>query len=211
MNKHDVLFMPTQNETKASVSERAIKTIKMRIIRYLNYKDDYNYLPVLQDIADSYNKTYHRTIGMSPADVKNRKEEEVRLSTYMSQNPKNSEMRIKLKPYKFKVGDHVRISHLRNIFSREYDETYTGEVFKIWRRYHRGTLPVYRLQDLAGEEITGSFYQSELQKIDYNPNQIFKIEKVLKTRGKGRNKQYYIRWKFYPKKYDSWVKAQDIQ
>ncbi|KAL4230599.1 von Willebrand factor type A domain [Mactra antiquata] len=32
-------------------------------MRYFSYKDTGTFLPVLQDIADSYNHTYHRTIG----------------------------------------------------------------------------------------------------------------------------------------------------
>ncbi|XP_052814229.1 uncharacterized protein LOC128241339 [Mya arenaria] len=71
MRKFDVHYFPTQNETKASTSERAILTIKQKLHRYFTDKDNYNYLPVLQDIADSYNNTYHRTITMRPADVKN--------------------------------------------------------------------------------------------------------------------------------------------
>ena len=51
LEDYSTIYSPTQNETKASISVRAIKSIKMRIICYLTYKDDYNYLPVLQDIA----------------------------------------------------------------------------------------------------------------------------------------------------------------
>jgi hypothetical protein len=95
MKKHDIIYTPTQNETKASTSERAIKTLKMRIIRYLTYKDDYTYLPALQKIADSFNKTYHRTIRTAPGDVNEENEEEVRLSTYTTQNPKNAKVKCK--------------------------------------------------------------------------------------------------------------------
>lgn len=80
MKKEDVHYFPTQNETKASTSERAILTIKTR-------KEDHSYLPVLQDIVSSYNHTYHRTSGMAPADVKDGNQEEERLATYFAQNP----------------------------------------------------------------------------------------------------------------------------
>ncbi|XP_052794459.1 uncharacterized protein LOC128227719 [Mya arenaria] len=88
MRKFDVHYFPTQNETKASTSERAILTIKQKLYRYFNHKDNYNYISVLQNIADSYNNTYHRTIDMQPADVKENNQEEVRLATYFAQNPK---------------------------------------------------------------------------------------------------------------------------
>ncbi|XP_053405187.1 uncharacterized protein LOC128558916 [Mercenaria mercenaria] len=86
-----------------------------------------------------------------------------------------------------------------------------GEVFRVSKRYYRGTLPVYRLNDLQDDEIKGTFYESELQKVDYNPDQAFKIENIVKTRGKGQNKQYFVNWKYYPKKFNSWVEANELQ
>ncbi|WAR11150.1 YMD3-like protein [Mya arenaria] len=188
MRKFDVHYFPTQNETKASTSERAILTIKQKLYRYFTDKDNYNYLPVLQDIADSYNNTYHRTITMRPADVKNNNQEEVRIATYFAQNPKGKQSSPKLKPFKLKVGNYVRISHLKTAFTRAYDQTYSGEVFRVHTRYHRGILPIYRLQDLQGDDIKGTFYESELQKVHVDTDQTWKVEKVLKRRGKGRTK-----------------------
>ncbi|WAR15444.1 YMD3-like protein [Mya arenaria] len=186
MRKFDVHYFPTQNETKASTSERAILTIKQKLYCYFNHKDNYNYLSVLQNIADSYNHTYHRTIDMRPADVKENNQEEVRLATYFAQNPK-------------KRVTYVRISHLKTVFTRAYDQTYSGEVFRVYTRYHRGILPIYRLQDLQGDDIKGTFYESELQKVHIDADQTWKVEKVLKRQGKGRNKQYFLKWMHYQK------------
>jgi hypothetical protein len=84
-------------------------------------------------------------------------------------------------------------------------------VFKVHKRYHRGILPIYKLRDLQDEDITGTFYQSELQKVDINPDQTWKVDKILKTRGRGENKQHYVQWKYYPKKFNSWINARDFQ
>ncbi|WAR21308.1 YMD3-like protein [Mya arenaria] len=211
MRKFDVHYFATQNETKASTSERAILTIKRKLYRYFNYKDSYHYLSILQHIADSYNHTYHRTIDMRPADVKGNNQEEVRLATYFAQNPKGKELLPKQKPFKFRVGDYVRISHLKSAFTRAYDETYSGELFRVHTRYHRGLLPIYRLNDLQDEPIKGTFYESELQKVRVNADQTWKLEKVLKRRGKGRNMQYFVKWNYYPKKFNSWISASDME
>ena len=104
----------------------------------------------------------------------------------------------------------MRISHLKTVFTRAYDETYSGEVFQIYKRYHRGALPIYRLQDLQQEEIKITFYESELQKIYYDLDQPFKIDKIIKTRGKGKAKQNLVQWKYYPQKFNSWIKATDL-
>ena len=130
MKANDIKYFPTQNETKASTSERAILTIKTRLHRYFTFKDDYTYLPILQDIAHSYNKTYHRTIGMKPTDVNQENLEQVRLSTYFAQNPTTQVKTSKRRPFKFKINQYVRVSHLRGAFTRAYDETYSGEMFQ---------------------------------------------------------------------------------
>jgi transposase InsO family protein len=43
------------NEVKASVSERAIKTIQTKIYRYFTYKQSYRYIYRLQGFAEGYN------------------------------------------------------------------------------------------------------------------------------------------------------------
>ncbi|CAG2236293.1 unnamed protein product [Mytilus edulis] len=69
------------NEVKAAISERAIKTIKTRIYRYFAYKQSYKYIDKLQDYAEGYNKTVHRTIDMPPNEVSKQNEESVQLHT----------------------------------------------------------------------------------------------------------------------------------
>ena len=64
---------------------------------------------------------------------------------------------------KFKVGDHVRISKYKNIFAKGYVPNRSKEVFVIIKI--KNTAPwTYVINDLNGEEITGSFYEKELQK-----------------------------------------------
>jgi hypothetical protein len=62
------------------------------------------------------------------------------------------------KPFRFKVCDKVRLTYIRNPFTREYDEKWTGEIFKISPKIIRDGLPVYRLKDFHDEEIKGTFY-----------------------------------------------------
>ena len=56
----------------------------------------------------------------------------------------------------------------------------------------------YIINDLNGEEITGKFYEKELQK----SNQIeFRIEKVIKIKGD----KLYVKWKRYDISFNSWI------
>ena len=89
---------------------------------------------------------------------------------------------------KFK-GDHVRISKYKNIFAKGYAPNWSEEVFVINKI--KNTVPwTYAISDLNGEEITGSFYEKELQKTSQEK---FRIEKVLKR----KDDKLYVKWKGY--------------
>ena len=79
---------------------------------------------------------------------------------------------------KFKVGDTVRISKYKNIFAKGYSPNWSEEIFIVSKI--KNTVPwTYVISDLNGEEITGSFYEKELQKTSQKE---FRIEKVLKKK-----------------------------
>lgn len=208
-NAENIQHFYALNEKKASVSERVLKTIKTKIYRYFTYKQSYRYIDKLQSFADGYNKTKHMTIDMAPGDVTKNNSEEVRLAAYFARHKKHPTIKKKWR-FRFKVGDHVRITHLRNPFSREYDEKWTGEIFSIASRFWRTTVPIYRLKDYNGEDITGTFYQSELQKVYVDENSMWKVEKILRTQGQGRNKRYFVKWLRWPKQFNSWINASDV-
>lgn len=63
-------------------------------------------------------------------------------------------------PLHFKMGDKVRSTLLRNVFSREYDDRWSGEIFTLSRKVLRGSLPLYRTKYCKGKDIKGSFYES---------------------------------------------------
>ena len=107
------------------------------------------YIDKLDDIANKYNNTYHKTIKMKPTDVKD--------NTYI-----NIDKEVNKDP-KFKVGNHVRISKYRNIFAKGYTPNLYEEIFVI--KKVKNTVPyTYIINDLNGEEIIGTFNDKELQK-----------------------------------------------
>ena len=124
------------------------------------------YIDKLDDIVDEYNNTYHKTSKMKPIDVKD--------NTYI-----DFEKEVNDKDSKFKVGDYVRISKYKNIFTKEYIPNWSEEVFIISKI--KNTVPwTYVINDLNGEDIIGTFYEKELQKTDQKE---FRTEKVLKKKG----------------------------
>ena len=79
---------------------------------------------------------------------------------------------------KVKVGDHVRILN-RKIFLLKY--THQTGLKKFLLLLKLKIVPwTYVINDLNGEEITGTFYGKELQKTNQNE---FRIEKVTRRKG----------------------------
>ena len=61
----------------------------------------------------------------------------------------------------FKVGDKVRISAYKGIFTKGYKANWTNEIFVIDQVLD--TKPItYKIKDLKGEDVIGSFYSQEL-------------------------------------------------
>ena len=68
----------------------------------------------------------------------------------------------------------------------------------------------FYLKDLDGEDITGSFYSEHLQKVELP--EFYLVEKVVRTRRtRGGKKEYLVKWRGYPDKFNSWVKESDIK
>ena len=96
----------------------------------------------------------------------------------------------------------MRISKYRSIFSKGYTPNWSEEVFVI--KEIKNTVPwTYVINDLQSEEIVGTFYEKELQKID---QQKFRIEKVIKKKGD----KLCIKWKEYDNSFNSWIDKKDL-
>ena len=66
---NDIEMSSTYNEGKSVVAERLIRTLKNKIFKHMTVVSKNVYFDVLDDIANKYNNTVHRTIEMKPIDV----------------------------------------------------------------------------------------------------------------------------------------------
>ena len=174
----------THNEEKSAVAERFIRTLKNKIYKHMRAISKIVYFDVLDDIVDEFNNTYHRKIKMKLIDVKS--------DSFAEYNEESNE-----KDPKFKVGDHVRISKYKNIFSKRYASNWSEEIF-IAKKI-QNTIPwTYVSSDLNGEEIVGSFYEKRLQKANQKE---FRIKKVIRKKGD----KLYVKWKGYNNSFNSWI------
>ena len=190
--KHGVHhYFSLNDDIKAALIERFNRTLKSRLYRIMTHRSTNRWIDVLSDVVDSYNLSRHRSIGMAPIDVVPDNEDEVAKRLYPSKPPLN---------YTYDVGDRVRIAKYKHVFQKGYLPNWTQEIFEIVEKYP--TYPVtYGLSDLTGESIKGKFYEQELQKVTKTDE----VERVLKTRKRSGKIEYFVQWKGYPEKFNSWV------
>ena len=142
------------------------------------------YFNVLDDIVKNYSNTIYNSIKMKSKHVKNDS-----FVKYIEEFNK--------KDPKFKIGDHVRISKYKNIFSKGYTPNWSEEIFIINKV--NNTVPwTYLINYLNNKEIKGIFYEKELQKTGQNE---FRIEKVIKKKGN----KLYVKWKGCDDSFNSWI------
>lgn len=155
LKEHAIDMYHTENEEKSAIVERFNGTLNRKMKVQFELRKSFRWIDILQGLIKTYNNTVHRTIGMKPSEVSPEFEHDLLLRLSKT-NPKSA------KP-KLKVGDKVRITVKKDIFSNKYRRNWTTEIFEIFKI--QNTAPVtYRIRDSAGEEIIGSFYELELQK-----------------------------------------------
>jgi len=199
MNKYNINHFSTKSEKKASIIERFNRTLKGVMYKRFSERGTYVWYDILPTLIKEYNNTYHRTIGMKPASVNKKNEHIVSQRIKINTAPKTETRN----PRKFFVGEKVRISKYKGIFSKRYLPNWTNEVFTIHRV--QPTVPeTYILKDNRDEVLQGGFYGHELLKTYVGD--VYLVEKVLKT----KNDKVLVRWLGYDKTHDSWIPKTDL-
>lgn len=233
--KNIIHFVTSTDRSKAAIAERFNRTIKEKIYKFLDSNPSNNrYLEVLQDLVDSYNNTHHSSIKMAPAQVNEKTESKALWNLYheywtdekdADKDSKNEKKCRSISQTLFKgstdfkankrkniqrllkLGDTVRLAGKKHPFQKAYKGNWTEELFKISKIHRRHPSFVYEVEEADGEPITGVFYRDELQKVQKPKHADFwQIEKILDTRKrKGHEKEFFVKWFGYTKKYNSWV------
>lgn len=222
LRKEAVKIIFTQNETKASYAERVIRTLKNMLYRYFSHIRSYRYIETLQDLVNNYNHQPHRSLKeVSPIYVTQSNESLLWKQMYVDTLKKKKSVKKEVKtekkklpkriPFKFKVGDHVRISHLKYAFQRDFQQKWTEEVFIVNQRIIREGIPLYKLKDYANDPIEGTFYGPELQKVNKTMDEIWRIDKVIKKRKRGGKTELFVSWLGWPKKFNSYILESTLQ
>ena len=114
----------------------------------------------------------HWSIQRTPNSVNSENQETVWFTLYADPD---------LRKPQLKVSDQVRLSMTRMRFRKSYLSGWTDEFFQVAQVF-RDNPPYYKIKDLPGELLEGTFYQEELQKI-YKKNDVFWIERIFQQAG----------------------------
>ena len=133
-----ILHFYSNSDQKAAVVERFNRTLKTRIWTYFTAKQTNKYIDNLNDFVQSYNNSYHRSIGMKPVDV--RKSDQDRIWNRLYGNNISAQSR------KVAIGQKVRISKVKGVFEKGYVPNWSEEHFHVEQPIHKGK-PVYKLKD----------------------------------------------------------------
>lgn len=203
LSRNGIRFYTAHNvETKASYAERVIRTLKSKLFRYMTAKNTHKYIDVLQDIVFSYNHSKHRTINEKPADVTIHNESTVRERLNKSKHLAAGTSRNIL------VGDAVRIVKEKTTFRKGYQHQWTKEIFFV-SRIISSSPQRYALKDFNNEEILGTFYAEEIQKVA--KKETFEVSKIIKRRTFRNKRQCLVTWQGYPDDMASWVDCDTIE
>ena len=212
--KKIILYSNSTKEVKNSIAEANLKYLKKKIYRFLTHNNTNRYLDFLPQIISGINNTSRRIFKnkfLTPNIlhlIKNRdflkKQFHIMYSDSINTFSKKKNIHL-LKKYSY-----VRISLLNrtNIFSKSFEKVNSEEIFQIYD-IDKSQYPfLYKLRDLSGEKLIGSFYKEELTEVILKNE--YKI-KILKTKiGKNNKKFYYVNYINYPKKFNEWISENQL-
>lgn len=144
--------IPTKSESKASMVERVIRTIKTRLARYMQLKKTNRWIDVLDEIVENYNQTPHSTTGYKPNDVNETNQKKLYRKLY---NNLPTEPRLKL-------GDKVRIKIEKRMFEKGYTQNWSDEIYVITKILDSQGVVWYRVSDFDGGQEPGIYYYNQL-------------------------------------------------
>lgn len=209
LSERDIRFRVARNpDIKASIVERFNRTLKERMWRFFTHRNTHRYIDTLQKFIYAYNHARHSSIKMEPAAVTLYNANIAHRNLMSAATTRRKKKRFSTHIYK--RGDHVRISRTKGTFEKGYEKNFSTEIFQISRALKRQDLYTYEIQDLSVEKIEGFFYPEELTSVSTKriaDDQEFKIEHVIKTRGRGARKELFVKWLGYPNKFNSWIPA----
>ena len=161
---------------------------------------------VLPKIIHAYNHASHRSLkGKRPVDLY--VNDPNNLNDWIDQQQQETNLR-KRRQTLYPVGSLVRISRISvtSPFRKNFDQNWSEEIFRIASLNTVNKPVMYVLKDVETDEIIdGKFYHEELQDVGETLPNVYRIERIIRTKGKGEHKQYLVKWYGFKDSQNSWI------
>lgn len=196
-------FFHNDTSSHASYIERFNRTLQNLIYKYLTEFETKRYIDKLSFFMESYNNRIHRIIKITPEEAElEENHEKVALEVSRSYS------KVKRENPKFSVGQLVRLALQKKTFHRGYEEQSNYEVFNIYKVKKHMPKPLYFLETYdKKDKLAGGFYAHEITPVN---SDIFKVEKVIKSRRVRGKLQHLVKWKGYGEEHNSWIDDSDV-
>ena len=122
-----------------SIAERVIRTVRNLLKKPVFEKGNADWLSELQSVIKQYNNTVHHSTKMKPIDASKKSNEKIVYS--------NLQDKRKILNPKFKLGQLVRVSDIKRVFSKGDSTNYSYKLYTITDVIH-DTIPSYRIDYL---------------------------------------------------------------
>lgn len=204
MKKKNIRHFYVSSKFKAAVVESFNRRFQNMFYRYRRGNPEKSVKRLTTNVVHNYNRLSHRYHGYRPIDVKGYVVNDILHKKINERQLTIAESKKRKKPFKFKIGQTVRTTKLRNVFDKGYRGIFTEEVFVVTRRFRR--LPrldinLYHLKDLNNRPIENSiYYERELQKVELPPHLL--IKRVLRRSKKGKKQ---VSFKDFPADHSIWI------
>ena len=213
LEEENVKRVITRNETKANYAERVIKTIKVKLTKYMYHKQTHRWIDALDDVTDAYNSSYHSAIRQTPKEALDADSVELWNVQY-APKPRKHRRRADKAPalksiFRLEIGDVVRILRMRHVFTRAYDEQWSHELFIVTERSSQQGIAQYTIKAWNNELIDGRFYDEELEKVIVGKKTTYKIADKQPKKKNGVD-GYNVKWYGWGPQYDTWLPKRDV-
>lgn len=142
---------------KSQTVERFIRTYKIRLQRALDHNKTKNWYKLYKSITINYNSSPHRSHGFVPGKIKKSDHDQILANLY-----KKFILMKRRKP-KYIPGSVVRIANRKlKTFTKKHFAHWSEEVFRVKCVSHFFPVPAYKIEDLSGNLIDGTFVEAEL-------------------------------------------------
>ena len=216
--RHNVNMYIAMEPVKCAMIERFNRTFKRLLVQIMEKNNSIRWIDFVRQVLEIYHNRYHRSLKMSPNDadmeLNHDKVLETNLKRYAEFNKRKN--LANKKPAKFKKGQVVKIFQKKGAFTKGYSQNVTKEYFEIYHVDRKLSKDRYYLKDLAGDKVLGSFYEEYL--IPFQPpaadEAVFKLDpnhKDFRRKNIRGIPHIFVKWLGWPKKFNQWVPANDIQ